>query len=281
LGVNCTVGQSVFFMATTTIQQLKLFQDLSPAQYAILQRLFSPRYEPQGAVIFEQGEPASALYILVAGEIDIRFKPEDGTELTMTHVHPESVIGWSAALGNPLYTSTAICLSDCQMLSIRGQDLRQLCENHPETGLVILERLAAGISQRLKNSHQHVRALLEQGLCININREIAIQDPWVKPAEQAAELPESGETTMTENTINTGDFTDQERMQALLDKISAYIEHFHGGSVEMVSYDGKVLKVRLGGACLGCPLSPNTLHGWVEGTVRQFFPNIEQVESVT
>jgi Fe-S cluster biogenesis protein NfuA len=40
------------------------------------------------------------------------------------------------------------------------------------------------------------------------------------------------------------------------------------------------LKVKLEGACLGCPLSPNTLHGWVEGTVKQFFPEIERVEAV-
>lgn len=70
------------------------------------------------------------------------------------------------------------------------------------------------------------------------------------------------------------------QMKALVEQLSAYIETFHGGEAEYVSYDGKVLKVRLGGACLGCPLSPSTLHGWVEGTVRQFFPDIERVEEV-
>jgi Fe-S cluster biogenesis protein NfuA len=70
------------------------------------------------------------------------------------------------------------------------------------------------------------------------------------------------------------------QMKALVEQLSAYIETFHGGSAEYVSYDGKTLKVRLGGACLGCPLSPSTLHGWVEGTVRQFFPDIERVEEV-
>ena len=88
-----------------------------------------------------------------------------------------------------------------------------------------------------------------------------------------------------ENTIDSAsamveDAPIEERMQALIEQISAYVEHFHGGSVEMVSFDGKVLKVRLGGACLGCPLLPSTLHGWVEGTVRQFFPEIDRVESV-
>ncbi len=71
------------------------------------------------------------------------------------------------------------------------------------------------------------------------------------------------------------------QMKALVEQLSAYIETFHGGSAEYVSFDGKILKVRLGGACLGCPLSPNTLHGWVEGTVRQFFPEIERVEAVS
>jgi prepilin-type processing-associated H-X9-DG protein len=72
----------------------------------------------------------------------------------------------------------------------------------------------------------------------------------------------------------------EERVRALIERISAYIEHYHGGSVNYVAFDGRVLKVHLGGACLGCPLLPSTLHGWVEGTVRQFFPEIEKVEDV-
>jgi len=69
--------------------------------------------------------------------------------------------------------------------------------------------------------------------------------------------------------------TQEEQLKVLLNQLSAYIEQFHGGSVDFVAYDGHILKVHLGGACLGCPLSPSTLHGWVAGTVRQFFPDIK------
>ena len=75
------------------------------------------------------------------------------------------------------------------------------------------------------------------------------------------------------------DYPEEKRVKDLLDRLSAYIEQYHGGSVEMVSLEEDVLTVRLGGACLGCPLSPNTLHGWVEGTVRQFFPHLKIVEA--
>jgi Fe-S cluster biogenesis protein NfuA len=71
----------------------------------------------------------------------------------------------------------------------------------------------------------------------------------------------------------------EERMRALIDTISAYIEHYHGGGVEMVDYQDSVLRVRLSGACDGCELATVTLHGWVEGTVKQFFPDLKRVET--
>ncbi len=75
------------------------------------------------------------------------------------------------------------------------------------------------------------------------------------------------------------DFTDQERMKALIEQLDSYISHYHGGGVELVSFEGNTVKVKLGGACLGCPLSPVTLHGWVEGTIHQFFPDVQVIET--
>lgn len=73
--------------------------------------------------------------------------------------------------------------------------------------------------------------------------------------------------------------TREDQVRRLIENLSAYIEHFHGGTVEFISLIGDELKVRLGGACLNCPLLPSTLHGWVEGTVHQFFPEIHVAES--
>jgi Fe-S cluster biogenesis protein NfuA len=76
------------------------------------------------------------------------------------------------------------------------------------------------------------------------------------------------------------DYSKEEKIAGLLDQISAYIEHYHNGSVELVGIEGNTIKVRLGGACENCPLSTATLQGWVAGTVHQFFPEmvLEAVE---
>jgi len=71
----------------------------------------------------------------------------------------------------------------------------------------------------------------------------------------------------------------EDQIKGLLERLSAYVEQFHGGSVEFVSLDGNKLTVRLGGACLGCPLLPSTLQGWVAGTVHQFFPDIDVISA--
>lgn len=71
----------------------------------------------------------------------------------------------------------------------------------------------------------------------------------------------------------------EEQIKGLLEQVSAYIEQYHGGAVEFISLEEEVLTVRVGGACLGCPLLPSTLQGWVAGTIHQFFPEIQVVSA--
>ena len=73
------------------------------------------------------------------------------------------------------------------------------------------------------------------------------------------------------------DYSKEEKISGLIDQVSAYIEQYHRGSVELVAIDGNIVKVRLGGACEGCPLLPATLQGWVAGTLRQFFPDVKVI----
>lgn len=52
-----------------------------------------------------------------------------------------------------------------------------------------------------------------------------------------------------------------------------------GGDLEFVELRGNVLRVRLKGACAGCPRAALDLKNVVEGMVRRRFPQIAQVQN--
>jgi CRP/FNR family transcriptional regulator, cyclic AMP receptor protein len=156
-------------MTCKIFRQLILFQDFTPEQIALVEPLFSSICVDAGTVIFEQGDPAEYLYLVVEGEVVVRFKPDDGPPLVVAHVRPEGVVGWSAALGTTTYTSAAVSVTSCKMLRVLGVDLRALCEEHPVTGTRVLELIASRLTGRLPYSQERVVAMLEQGLHTSLN----------------------------------------------------------------------------------------------------------------
>jgi CRP/FNR family cyclic AMP-dependent transcriptional regulator len=160
-------------MSDSICDKMSLFQGLNQEQRSQLDLLFFLCFAPSDIVLFEQGEPAEYLYVVLKGEVNIRYKPEDGPELSLTRVRPEGVVGWSAAIGSPNYTSSAVCTMDCELARVRSQDLRILCDQQPETGALVLERLAAVVAERLNNKHSYVVALLQQGLSQGVDDTVA------------------------------------------------------------------------------------------------------------
>ncbi len=235
---------------------IPLFKNLESTQIDLLRPLFENFSCPAETLIFAQNSPAAHLYLILQGTIQIQYKPYDGPCITITHLSQGDVVGWSAVVGSH-YTSSAISNSEVKALRIRGRDLRSLVNKHPESGRAILDMLAQFVSSRWKNAHTQVHSILENKLTGIDTRKETIKEERMEMTNL-----ESKET----------------QLRALLERLSAYVEQFHGGTVEFVAFDGETLKVRLGGACLDCPLLPSTLHGWVAGTVHQFFPEVKVVE---
>jgi Fe-S cluster biogenesis protein NfuA len=76
-----------------------------------------------------------------------------------------------------------------------------------------------------------------------------------------------------------GSAMDRERVQEVLDRVRPALQA-DGGDVELVEIDGGVVKVRLQGACAGCPMSQLTLSHSVERVLKSEIPEVERVEPV-
>ena len=71
----------------------------------------------------------------------------------------------------------------------------------------------------------------------------------------------------------------KERVQKVIDKIRPSLQA-DGGDVELIDVVDGVVKVRLQGACAGCPMSQMTLKQGIERMVKQEIPEIKSVEKV-
>lgn len=73
----------------------------------------------------------------------------------------------------------------------------------------------------------------------------------------------------------------QEQIVNSLDQLRPALQR-DGGDVEFVEYDANngILKVRLMGACRGCPYSQMTLSNGIKRALQQNFPDLKDVVSV-
>jgi Fe-S cluster biogenesis protein NfuA len=71
----------------------------------------------------------------------------------------------------------------------------------------------------------------------------------------------------------------KEKVEAVLERIRPSLQA-DGGDVELVDVEEGIVKVRLQGACCGCPMSQITLKNGIERVIMEELPEIKGVEAV-
>lgn len=71
----------------------------------------------------------------------------------------------------------------------------------------------------------------------------------------------------------------KEQVQKFLNDIRPKLQA-DGGDVELVDVDGGTVKVKLQGACAGCPMSQVTLKEGIERYLKEKVPGVETVENI-
>jgi Fe-S cluster biogenesis protein NfuA len=70
----------------------------------------------------------------------------------------------------------------------------------------------------------------------------------------------------------------KEQVQAAIDKIRPMLKA-DGGDVELLDVTDGIVKVRLQGACAGCPMSQMTLKNGIERMLKKEVPGVKSVVS--
>jgi len=110
------------------LKQVPLFEDLAQGDLKRLARIIHERVYRDGEIIFEQGTPGAALYVLRGGMVEIMRKKRDGEVIPLAMLEPPAsfeelaavgveVVHWASARANGLVSVVAIGRSDLDALS--------------------------------------------------------------------------------------------------------------------------------------------------------------------
>ena len=147
-------------MQASELPAFPIFHGLTQRQLDLLAPMFWRASLPGGQLVFSQGDPANDIYLLESGEVALRFFPYDGGSLDIETIQPGGVFGWSAALGRPVYTSAAICVTDVRVIATRGIELCRLMRKDNRLGVLLLDRMSQVVAHRFESFRAQLTRLL-------------------------------------------------------------------------------------------------------------------------
>jgi CRP-like cAMP-binding protein len=116
----------------------------------------------RGDLIFCEGDPAAALYLLVEGWVDILIKTDahGARQALMITQTAGDIFGWSAVVAPYVYTASAVCVSPVQSLRFGGDDLLALFEREMRLCCIVMQRINQVIADRLQATRLQMVSLL-------------------------------------------------------------------------------------------------------------------------
>jgi len=119
------------------------------------------RHFAEGETIFRQGEPATMLYLLLDGWVDLTVDCDAQgmrRELLMTLTQGE-VFGWSAVVEPYVYTASAQCATPVTALAFSSRDLLALFASDAQLCYILMNRICRVIAGRLETTRAQLVGL--------------------------------------------------------------------------------------------------------------------------
>ncbi len=133
------------------LKQVSLFTDLARGDLRQLARIVHERVYQDGEIIFEQGTPGAALYLLRGGTVEIVRKRRNGEEIPLAMLEPPASFEELAAVGvEVVHWASARARGPVSLVAIGRSDLDALSSNFPRLAIKILRQLGQIIAVQLQ-----------------------------------------------------------------------------------------------------------------------------------
>ncbi|GLQ56614.1 Crp/Fnr family transcriptional regulator [Devosia nitrariae] len=142
------------------VRALPLFARMSDADLDRMLDQATVRRVPAGEAVFEQGQKATAFFLLLHGRLKVMQVTPDGQQIIVRMVHPGDIFGFAKALQRDDYPGTPVAAAESLVLSWPDTLWEELVEKNPN--LVVNAMQSMG--QRLQEAHVRIREMATEAV---------------------------------------------------------------------------------------------------------------------
>jgi CRP-like cAMP-binding protein len=136
--------------AIEELSRVDIFRSLPPEEVQALVPYLTSMGLPAGEIVFNQGDPGDALYILEEGRVAI-MRSDRGRTHTLAHLSAGQTFGEMALLTAETRMAAAVAVEPCRLWKIRRDDFQNLLDSSP--------RLREAVTSLMDERHARTQAL--------------------------------------------------------------------------------------------------------------------------
>lgn len=163
-----------------TLKRTMPFQVVSNAMLRKIADLGRHVSWDKGALVYEAGDKADDIYIIVSGQVEHTLEPGVHARRPVQILKEGDVFGWAALLAKyPHRLAKAVCVEPTEFIRVNGDELLRILESDPDTGDVVMSRFATMITRdytvpdliaQMRAIHRKMHAADIQGMDLTLYR---------------------------------------------------------------------------------------------------------------
>jgi CRP/FNR family cyclic AMP-dependent transcriptional regulator len=141
--------------AAAALGRCRLFSGLDVPSLQVIVRTLRPRRFRRGEVLFHEGDPGDALFVVASGAVKVVVPSEDGDEAILATLRRGDFLGELALLDGAPRSASAIALEATEVLALPRDQFRALVAAEP----AIRDALLTALAGELRRLTTHVAEL--------------------------------------------------------------------------------------------------------------------------
>lgn len=137
------------------LRRYPVFGSLDDEQLKKVSMITEEEIVEKRKTIFNEGDPANILYILVEGAVDLfyhseeEYHPKNIKEFSVGEINPGEIFAISALIEPYELGATARTAQDCRMIKVDAIELRKLCQQDQNMAYKCMQKVIKALLERL------------------------------------------------------------------------------------------------------------------------------------